>query len=211
MLNTSLAKSAAAALLAASILTLAACSSDDKAGTSDNVLSGEHTSSLTVKQGVAGGVAVDEFTAKATVTAVDKSSRKVTLSGSDGSSTTFVAGPEVRNFDQLRVGDRVSATIRQEMVVFTRRGDAAPSASEAAAIAAAPKGAKPGVMMGSTSEIVGRVWSIDNTARKVDLVFSDGEHRIVTPRADVDLTKYRVGDSVVIQMTQTLSVLVVGS
>lgn len=200
-------RTASGTLLAASLVALTACASDKK---DSNVLTGEHTSTLTVQPGEAGGVMVDTFTATASVTAIDKPTRKVTLTGDDGSSTTFIASPEVRNFDQLKVGDRVTASIMQEIVVFARRGDSAPSSDAAVVAARAAQGAKPGVMAAGTVEIVGRIWAIDTADRKVDVVFADGQHKIVTPRADVDLSRYRVGDSLVVQMTQTLTVLVVG-
>src|SRR5689334_10819583 len=48
-------------------------------------------------------------TLNATVTAVDKADRVVTLRGDDGREQTIKCGPEVRNFDQIEVGDRVAA------------------------------------------------------------------------------------------------------
>ena len=44
----------------------------------------------------------------ATVQAVDKATRAVTLKGPEGNVRTITAGPEVKNFDQIKVGDQVA-------------------------------------------------------------------------------------------------------
>ena len=38
---------------------------------------------------------------------VDKATRTLTLKGENEEKWTFIAGPEVRNFDQIKCGDRV--------------------------------------------------------------------------------------------------------
>jgi len=43
----------------------------------------------------------------ATISAIDAAKREITLKGPDGKDTTVVAGPEVKNFSQLKVGDKV--------------------------------------------------------------------------------------------------------
>ena len=51
----------------------------------------------------------DEVTVQATVVAVDKENRELTLERPDGSYVEVVAGPEVRNFDQIELGNTVTA------------------------------------------------------------------------------------------------------
>ena len=41
----------------------------------------------------------------ATITAIDKKTRDITLKGPQGNEVTFTAGPDVKNFDNLKVGD----------------------------------------------------------------------------------------------------------
>ncbi len=54
-----------------------------------------------------GVVAVESLTSTATVGAIDHENRTGTLKFPDGTTATFKAGPEVRNFDQVKVGDQV--------------------------------------------------------------------------------------------------------
>ena len=51
----------------------------------------------------------DEVTDEATVLLADRNTRELSLQRSDGTRVTVVAGPEVRNFDQINVGDKILA------------------------------------------------------------------------------------------------------
>jgi translation elongation factor P/translation initiation factor 5A len=158
--------------------------------------------------GVAGGTVQDSFTATAKVTALDAAKREITLASDDGAKATFVTGPEVQNFDQIKVGDVVSATIHERLDVFVRSGSEDPTITQAAMLAAAPKGAKPGATIAQSYEITAKVTALDATKRTADLTFSDGTVKTISVREDVDMSKYNVGDTVVIQVTEALSILV---
>src|SRR5687767_5988024 len=77
---------------------------------------------VSVEPGVAGGVIEDTTKVAVKVSAVDAASRRVTLVDDSGNQTTFTAGPEVRNLDQLRAGDKVNVTLNERLVVYVRSG-----------------------------------------------------------------------------------------
>ena len=56
---------------------------------------------------MAGTVVAQAATSTATVAAIDYEHRIATIRLPDGSTVTFKAGPEVKSFDQLKVGDQV--------------------------------------------------------------------------------------------------------
>jgi len=77
-------------------------------------------------------MAAQTVKATATVEKVDKATRTVTLKMPNGSTRSVVAGDEVRNFDQIKVGDevnivanpsRVPGELRALMVNLTRPSD----------------------------------------------------------------------------------------
>ncbi len=151
---------------------------------------------------------VDTYQGTATVTAIDAAERKVTLVTPDGRKETFKAGPEVVNFPQIKVGDQVKATLTEALVVYMAT-DAPPQAQgEATAVAFAPVGAKPGVLMANTVQIKAKVTAIDLEHRKATLEFPDGTTHKVTVRKDVDLSKRKVGEEVVIRTTDALAITV---
>ena len=90
-------------------------------------------------------------------------------------------------------------------VFVDREGPAGPAS--AGTFARSPKGAKPGGLVAQTYEVVGTVKSIDTGTRRAVLEFSDGTTKTVPVRKDVDLSRYKPGDNVVIQVTQQLTVV----
>ena len=126
---TCLIKCASIAALSIGLLSLASCNCDKtekanqapaaaKSASSSGSDSSSGSSMVSMTPGEAGGVIQDSFTASAQVAAVDPATRQITLAADDGTKTTFVAGPEIRNFDQIRVGDTVSAKITERLDIF---------------------------------------------------------------------------------------------
>src|SRR6516162_6431218 len=75
----------------------------------------------------------------ATVESVDMSTRQVLLRTPDGARATIVAGPEVRNLEQLRAGDRVNVTYQVAIAVqMAQPGSAPPDVAALVAQRAAP-------------------------------------------------------------------------
>lgn len=64
---------------------------------------------------------VREFTA--TVTALEREQRLLSLQNEAGASATLYVGPEVRNFEQIKVGDRVVATYQEALAAAVTRPD----------------------------------------------------------------------------------------
>ena len=162
---------------------------------------------VTVTPGVAGGTVAQVVKATATVTALEPTSRKITLQAPGGPPATFTASDAVRNFDQLKVGDKVNATLNEQLVVLVGP-KREPGTNYGGVVARAPKGAKPGAIAAEVFEVIADVSAIDTANRKATLKFDDGQTVGVDIRPDVDLTKYKVGDSVTIRVTQQLTLLV---
>jgi hypothetical protein len=185
-------------------LFFASCAKDKSTEASD-VMS-HASSTAAVNPGEAGGVFEDTYTASAVVRHVDPISRKVILEDSAGHSSSFTAPAEMRNLPQLRPGDRVTATFTERMTVIVGKDSVGGDAYTASA-SVAPPGAKPGAMYAEQFEAAAKVKSIDSAKRRATLEFADGKTQQVPVRADVDLSKYKAGDTVLIRVTDTLSVL----
>jgi hypothetical protein len=177
------------------IVFLAACSSSDKGVTEQE----------TVMATADGAAIVDTIKTSATVTAVDVPKRKVTLRMADGKKTTVKCGPEVVNFDQIKVDDRVNATITEELAVYLGKGNP-PSAAGAAGVALAPVGAKPGGMVADTVQITAKVTAVDAAKRKVTLELPDGSKPTVKAGKQVDLSGIKVGDNVTVQYAESVAI-----
>ena len=186
--------------LTAALLAVTSCSSNPPIG--------ETTSSDTYQKGVPGRVVVDTYKLNATVTAIDAASRKVTLVAPDGKQTTVTCGPEIINFDQIRIGDQVKVTATAELAVAMAEASAPSSDRGAAVVALAPVGAKPGGLMAETQEYTATVTAIGLKRHEATLQFPDGTTRKFVVRKDVDLTQRKVGEKVAIRVSMSMALSV---
>lgn len=189
-------------LLFVGFLTLTVCSAKSPPPPPDA------KSSAAFEKGVPGGVIVNTMDVSARVTAIDTANRKLTLLGPDGDKFTVKLGPEAVNFDQIRVGDLVKATVTEQTVVFLdKEGTSGPDGA-AGVVALAPKGAQPGGIMAETVQVTAKVTAIDQTNRTATLQFKDGSSKIFPVRDDIDLSQRKVGEMVVFQVTEMIAISV---
>ena len=194
-MKTNLLQLATLALLPAAMLTITSCSTTS--GT-------EEIAALETADGMA---IVDTFKINATVTGIDATKRKITLTMADGKRTTVKCGPKVVNFGQIQINDRVSVTTTEELAVYLGRGDA-PSAAGATTVALAPVGAKPGGVMADTVQLTAEVKFINPKKRRVILELPDGSTKTVKAGKKVDLNSVKPGDTVTVQHTEAVAITV---
>lgn len=150
---------------------------------------------------VATGSEVDmgeAMTLTATVQAVDLENRLVTLKGERGRVVTVNVGEEVRNLDQVRVGDRVVATYREAMAIQLIREPTTGGVTErrdTLSGSRAALGQRPSATLRDKTEIVANVIAVNKKNRRVTL---QGPQQAVTVKVspDIDLSPIRVGDQV---------------
>lgn len=190
------------ALLPAALFVLASCSSTPTPPPD------QATGKFVYTEGVPGGVAVATRKMAANVTAIDTANRKVTLLTADGKKTTVKCGPEIINFDQIRVGDQLKVTVVEELVAYLAEAGAPPSDGGAAVVLLAPKGARPGGVVAAVQQVTAKVTAIDLKKHQATLQFPDGSTKTIAVRRDVDLRKRMVGEEVVIRYTEAVALSV---
>jgi Cu/Ag efflux protein CusF len=144
----------------------------------------------------------------ATVEKVDMNSREVTLKGPEGDIVTIAVGPEVRDLEQVKVGDKVTIDYTQAVALAlspVRGGEE--ERGEVSALERAPEGEKPGGVLSRRVDVRATVESIDTKKREVTL---KGPERTVTLAVgkDIDLSKIKVGDQVLASYSEALAVSV---
>jgi hypothetical protein len=153
-----------------------------------------------------GVVYAERTSATATVDAVDKAQRTVTLRRADGRTVILKVPPEARNFDQIQPGDTVRAEYLDAVAIFVRKAGAPPQAGERTAVAVAPKGEMPAGIIVDTVEMTAKVEAVDGIARTVTLRGPEGNVRTV--KVDESVKRFdevKPGDEVVIRHTQALA------
>jgi len=148
-------------------------------------------------------------TMTAVVEAIDHETREVTLKGPEGDTMTFVAGDDVRNLDQVSVGDTVVAQYEQslDIEVFPNDGSA-PGAGEMTVAGRAEKGEMPGAAIVNSQVVTATVEEINLENNTFKLKGPSGEVREYVARDPENLKKAEVGDLVVISYTEAVALSV---
>jgi hypothetical protein len=146
----------------------------------------------------------------ATIEGIDKAGRIVTLKAADGTVSNVYAGPDVKRFDELKVGDKV--TFRYyESVVFQIRKPGAAAAPGTPAAAGDTKlvrneGGRPGGTISRQETATVTVKAIDAKVPSVTVTTADGNtvsFKVDNPK---NLEGVSVGDKV--DITYTAAVMV---
>ena len=144
----------------------------------------------------------------ATITAIDKATRDVTLKGPQGNEITVTAGPEVKKFDSLKVGDQVDVQYVEALTLELKKGGGMVVArtEQKGAVGAKP-GEAPAGAVGRQVTIVADVVAVDAATQVVTL---KGPKRTVDLKvADPEQFKrIAKGDQVEATFTQALALAV---
>lgn len=171
-----------------------------------SVLAGASEIETTIAQ-VPGSAAavVNSVQASATIQAIDAATRDITLLTQDGRTETLTAGPAVRNFDQLAVGDQVNVTYQEAIAVYLSAAAEA-SAEIAAGVVRAEEGVAPGGALLAQGQVTAKVLELDKVARQAKLQLPGDEIRDIQIREDIDLSQVEVGDTVTVAISKALAI-----
>lgn len=144
---------------------------------------------------------------KAKIVALDSTSRLVTLQDDTGESETIYAGPEVKRFNELKVGDTVTFRYYESMVYVIKKPGTPASAPPADATKVVrSEGAKPGGTISAQETATVQVKAIDQKRSSITVLTEDG--RTVSFQVDdpKNLKGVAVGDKV--EITYTTAVMI---
>jgi len=117
------------------------------------------------------GASLTTATVKATVTvvAVDPATRTVSIKNKQGKITDVQVGDDVRNFDQIHVGDVVTAEYTEALSVSMTRQTGMRSSIERKMESRSAPGAKPGGMVGREVTVTADVLAVNTKTGMVTL------------------------------------------
>jgi hypothetical protein len=144
----------------------------------------------------------------ASVEAIDKAQRTVTLKGPKGNVKTVTAGPDVRNFDQIKVGDMVVVRYLESLTLTLKKdGKELLTKTEATDAARAKAGEKPAGIVGKQVEVTANVIAVDAASQTVML---KGPQRTVDLRIPdpKQFKLVKVGDQIQATYTEALALSV---
>jgi hypothetical protein len=154
----------------------------------------------------------DELTATAAVIAVDKPSRTVTLRSTDGRVFQIVAPPEVRNFDQIAVGNELRVTYRVALAAKLLPPGSEHTAPTGGAVATrAAVGDRPAAAAGAGVSVRVKVVSVDPANDIVVCSLSSGElvaHKVRTDEGRAFVKHLKQGDLVQLDYAEAMAISV---
>jgi Cu/Ag efflux protein CusF len=168
----------------------------------------EATSGTVVKTAPGKGTVANVEKITASVEAIDAASRAVTLKGPDGKVVTITAGPEVKNFAQIKVGDFVVVRFVEALTLELKKGGTAlRQRTERETGAAAKPGERPAGVVGKQTTVVADVIAVDPKKQVVTL---RGPERTVDLKLrDPEQFKLvKVGDQVEATFTEAAAISV---
>ena len=144
----------------------------------------------------------ESVSATATIQGIDKANRLVTLKDESGAEDTMQVGPDMKRFDELKVGDKVRVTYYESLVLQVRKpGDPGTTAGDAAKITKGT-GASPSATLSRQQTTSVDVMAIDQKLPSITVKTADG--RTVTRKVEdrKNLEGVKVGDKIDITYTQ---------
>ncbi|MBO9646728.1 MAG: DUF1344 domain-containing protein [Pseudacidovorax sp.] len=154
-------------------------------------------------------IAAQSVKTSATIVGIDPATRGITLKRQDGKTVSTVLSEEVRNFDQLKIGDKVQVEYVQALALELKKGGGGtPAITGGDALKRSEAGQKPG---GQATRQV---------AVLADVVGVDKKHKILTlkgPAGNIvemvvddaeNLKNIKKGDQVQALYTESLAVKV---
>jgi hypothetical protein len=145
----------------------------------------------------------------AAVVAIDKATRTVTLKGPKGNTVEVVAGDEVKNFAQIKVGDFVVVNFVQAISLElqkTKTGASGMSVQSAAATA--KPGERPAAVAGHEITAIAKVTAVDKKAKTISLKGPRGNVVALDVQNPDQFKVVKVGDEVLVTYTEAIAISV---
>ena len=127
-----------------------------------------------------------------TVQSINADQHFIVLNFSEGAAATFRPGPQVANLYQIRAGDKVQATVAQELAVYVLKDGQRPGTD-----------GKPEAVKADA-----KVLAVDASYRLLTLQYPNGQAETFKVGLDVKLLAMEPGDSVVVRTVDLIALRV---
>ena len=151
----------------------------------------------------------DAIEVKAKIEAIDKTERLVTLKDEEGDLDTIYCGPEVKRFDELKVGDTV--TFRYyESIAYAIRKPGQPSGlpAQTGPSVTRGQGPRPGGTLARQATAAVTVKAIDEKAPSITVLTEGGRTLSFRVEDKKNLKDVKAGDKVEVTYTEAIAISV---
>jgi len=156
-----------------------------------------------------GGAMVEAVSMTATIEKIDPKTREITLKGPKGGLTTFIAGDEVKRFNELKKGDLVTFDYTEGVAIDVQKSTEAPKMVETQSLTRSKPSERPGGTLETVGFLTAKVEEIDYKTRVVKLALPEGQSLKFTVGDQAKrFNEVKKGDEVVIKYMQKLTIKV---
>jgi hypothetical protein len=142
---------------------------------------------------IQGSVAVESVKQPAIVRSVDAGTRTIVVQNPASlTSTAYRAGPKISNFDRIRPGDRVRATVAEELTILVSKNGRLPDE----------------VANARSIDADARVLTVDPSYRLLTLKYPDGHTETFKVGLHVRLSQMEPGDDVLVRAVEAVALQV---
>jgi len=154
-------------------------------------------------------VLTDSAFATATIVNVDKKTREITLRDEKGAEVVVVAGPEVRNFAQIKKGDILEVEYHRAAASTLQKVGDTNMGGHSTDVERAPAGSKPGMVAMQRSTIAATVLDVDTVNRLLTVQGPKGNIVVIKVPADVKaFDSLQKGDKISAEYAEAVAVSV---
>ena len=150
-----------------------------------------------------------EITLEATVVGIDSKTREVTLRDDDGDMVTLEVSQYAGRFDEIKIGDKVSAAFLTYIKAEFRKPTAAELENPLTVLSQGEKASKsenPGLVMGSLIRAVVTVLNINLEEQLVTIMGPQGNYMVIPVKDTKVLNQRSVGELVILTYAEASSV-----
>ena len=142
------------------------------------------------------------------VTAIDKATRTVTLKTAKGESFDVVCGDEVKNFDQIAVGDQLVVQYVRALSLELKKSGGTAAPKETTDAVRAKQGEKPGGAVGRQVTVMTDVVDVNPKAKTISLKGPKGNVVVLDVQNPEQFKVVKKGDKVEAVYTEALAMSV---
>ena len=144
---------------------------------------------------------------------VDPDKRMMTIKLDTGKRKILKVDKSVKDLDQFKPGDRVQLSYTQEIIAMAERSDEGTArVAKYGTVDVEPEGDKPALVKVDTSEIIGKIVSINTKKRSLTFEAPDGKKRTLKlSRKIKNLDQFKPGETINMAITDEMVVEVLSS
>jgi hypothetical protein len=142
-----------------------------------------------------------------TVQKVDTQKRKLVVRLDNGKTKTYRVDKSVKNLDQFHPGDKVQISSTEEIVMAADQSSDTAGVAKYGVVGVTPEGANPAIVKVDTTEVAGKIISVDPQKRRITFEDPEGKKRTLKLSKKINnLDQFKPGQNLNMAVTDETAI-----